>query len=121
MQSLTGTDIREGTVRRPLQINFEPYAHFKRDLIELMIENLQELQQAYALSTVQHDKTFFQTAYHKSKTTVRILEDPEFLVVVEELTKPKPCAEHVLLFHRLTGEIITSLWIENEAGDKQAR
>lgn len=106
--------IDEGGTRRPLNINFEQYAHFKRELIDRMIESLQELQQAYALSSAQLDMTMFLKACHKTKTTLRILEDTQLIKLVEELKKPGIDAEGVALFHQLIAEIITSLWMENE-------
>lgn len=108
--------INESISKRILFIDFDLYAEndpdFKQELIELMIDNLQELQQAYDLSAEQHEPVFFLKACHKVKTTLSMLADVEFNVAVEDLKNPGVSAERISLFKKLSGEIIISLLTE---------
>jgi len=102
--------------KRKLFIDFDLYADndpdFKQELIELMIDNLQELQQAYRLSAEQHDPQIFLKACHKVKTTLCMLEDIELQAVVEDLKHPGMTQDKVFLFNKLSAEIIASLLAE---------
>ena len=102
--------------KRTLFIDFKLYADndeaFKQELIELMIENLRELQQAYGLSVDRNDPEIFLKACHKVKTTLSMLADSELDAVVEELKSPGVSPSRVALFDKLTAEIIISLSAE---------
>ncbi len=104
-----------GTIRRPLAVNFEVYTdndpEFKKELIILMIDNLQELQQCYETSVVARNTELFSKSCHKVKVTLGMLQDPEFDAVIELLQ------EDVLAlcrpsFDRIIKEIVGSLLAE---------
>ena len=85
---------------------------FKRELIKLMIENLEELEQAYYQSSEQKNITILQKAYHKVKTTLSMLDDHELNAIVEDLhdTRLGPAAIHH--YRRIRAEITASLLAE---------
>lgn len=64
---------------RPLSIDYDLYTDgdevFKKDLIVMMIENLQELQQAITVADKQNSAPGFFTSVHKVKTTLTMLND----------------------------------------------
>lgn len=74
---------------RPLNIKFEFYSdsdiHFKMELVELMINNLKELQRSFYRSFYATDPVLFQRICHKVKSTLTLLDDPEFIEAVESL------------------------------------
>lgn len=101
------------TSNRPLFIDFELYAdndpEFKQELITGMIDNLNELLEALRASIKQNDRTIFSKSYHKMKTTLVMLEDPEFDAVIEDLRKPEVDPMHIPRFQNIVAEIISSL------------
>ena len=108
--------MNESISRRTLFIDFDLYADndpdFKLELIQLMIENLEELQQAFILSVRQNDLQIFIKACHKVKTTLCMLADGELDAIVEDLKVPGINPEKVSLFNKLNVEIINSLSAE---------
>jgi hypothetical protein len=103
----------ENTLNRALFIDFELYAEndpvFKEELIDMIIENLHELQQAYNYSVERHDPEVFRKACHKVKTTISMLADQEFDTVVEDLKSSKVDQSRVSFFNKLSAGIIASL------------
>jgi len=98
---------------RTLFIDFDLYAEddpdFKLELIALMIDNLNELHAAYGVSINQKEPMIFRKAYHKVKTTIAMLEDPELNAVVEELKNPDVDPSIVSRFGNIITELIESL------------
>lgn len=74
---------------RNINIRFDAYGEddpeFKADLIMLMIENLRELQTASGASHDQNDIKVFNTALHKTKSTISLIDDADFLVQIESV------------------------------------
>ena len=70
---------------RELYVDFALYAdndpEFKAELIDGMIENLEELEQAYFQSLTQQDPTYLKKACHKVQTTLSMLDDKELNAV----------------------------------------
>lgn len=103
----------ERMINRALFIDFDLYAEndldFKMELIELMVENLHELQQACCYSIEQNNPEHFGRACHKVKTTLSMLADTEYDAIVEELKNSSVDQGRVSFFNKLTVEIITSL------------
>lgn len=105
--------------KRKLLIDFELYADndpdFKRELVKLMAENLEELRDAQSLSVSGHDPLLFSKSYHKMKTTLVMLEDEEFDTVIQHLKSGSFDSHTVSEFHRIVAEIISSLATENNS------
>ena len=87
---------------------------FKIELIELMIDNLRELQQAHTHSIVKNDPVDFLKACHKVKTTLSMLGNEELEGAVLELKKPGSSAATVSLFNRLIEAIVSGLLAERQ-------
>jgi hypothetical protein len=70
---------------RPLSIDFDAYTdgdnEFKKELIELMIDNLEELRQTMK----QPDVDLYHKTCHKIKATVVMLADEEFQRMMNDL------------------------------------
>ncbi|SKC54417.1 hypothetical protein [Ohtaekwangia koreensis] len=101
------------TARRPLFIDFDAYTdgdpEFKKEITDLMIDNLQEMQQVLQIASKQNDLALFQKVCHKIKATLDMLEDKELLEVVAQLKISMADAELVKLLDRLCIDIIASL------------
>jgi hypothetical protein len=108
--------INASTVKRALFIDFNLYADndpaFKQELIGLMVDNLQELQQALHISVEQKDPEFFLKACHKATTTLIMLEDKELNALVEDLKIKEADEARISLLNKLSAEIISSLLSE---------
>ncbi len=74
---------------RPLNIDFDQYTdgdiEFKNELVSLMIIDLRDLQKSLVLATQSNNPEIYLKACHKARTTVVILNDPELILVLEEL------------------------------------
>lgn len=105
--------ISADSTRRPLFIDFDTYTDgdldFKKEITDLMINDLQEMQQVSALACKQNDLVLFQRVCHKIKATLDMLEDKELLDVVAQLKTSIADAELVKLLDRLCIDIIASL------------
>jgi len=103
---------------RPLHINFELYvendSEFKRELIELMINDLKELQLALNIATTNHNLEFYRNTCHKIVGTLSMLNDKEFSDVIEALKIQDSEEDKIMLFNKLSGDIINSLAHEGE-------
>lgn len=109
---------------RPIQINFELYvdsddAEFKLELVQLMISNIGELKEISQRAWDNHDLNVFNSCTHKTKSTVILLDDPEFNGIIEDVRRQltvEQSSRHpevMVTFHELCNSIITSL--EHEA------
>jgi hypothetical protein len=105
----TSTD----SARRPLFIDFDAYAdgdpEFKKEITDLMIDNLQEMQQVLGEATKHKDVVLFQRVCHKIKATLDMLEDRELLDIVQELKADITNIELAQNLDRICAEIIISL------------
>lgn len=105
----TSTD----SARRPLFIDFDAYTdgdpEFKKEITDLMIDNLQEMQQVLGDSIRQNDVVLFQRVCHKIKATLDMLEDRELLDIVQLLKADITNAEQASNLDRICSEIIISL------------
>ena len=74
---------------RNINIRFEAYGEddpdFKADLIMLMIDNLRELQSASRISYDENDIKAFNTALHKTKSTINLMDDADLLRHIESV------------------------------------
>ncbi len=100
-------------IKRPLLINFNLHTDgdldFQNQLIGLMISNLEELQQALKLSLRECDLTQYRQTCHKVNSTLKILEDKEFDLIVEEIKTQSEDQDKISLFDRLCSQLIESL------------
>jgi hypothetical protein len=105
----TSTD----SARRPLFIDFDAYTdgdpEFKKEITDLMIDNLQEMQQVLGDATRQRDVVLFQRVCHKIKATLDMLEDRELLDIVQQLKEDITNTEQAQDLDRICAEIIISL------------
>jgi hypothetical protein len=105
----TSTD----SARRPLFIDFDAYTdgdpEFKKEITDLMIDNLQEMQQVLGEATKQKDVVLFQRVCHKIKATLDMLEDRELLDIVQQLKADITNIDQAQDLDRICGEIIISL------------
>jgi hypothetical protein len=58
---------------------------FKRELAELIVNNVQELQEQLKLAIETKSAEIYRKAYHKVKVTLSMLGDDEFNAVIENL------------------------------------
>lgn len=101
------------TGRRPLAIDFDLHTDgdldFKKDLVVLMIENLNELLAVQK----KNDRDLFSKVCHKIKATLEIVNDKDLNDVVAKLSDPllasAVSSDDVLMFNVLCQEIIKSL------------
>lgn len=84
--------MREVTTKtlRPLQIRFDAYGagddnEFKYELIVLMTGSIRELKVAAQTAFGHGGSDALKRAIHKSKSTLTLINDPEFMGVVEQL------------------------------------
>jgi CheY-like chemotaxis protein len=73
---------------RPVKLKFDFFQaeeSFEKELIFLIIRNMKALEYASFQSYYTRDINPYQTATHKSKSTVLLLDDKEYLFVVEDL------------------------------------
>lgn len=105
--------ISNDSTRRPLFIDFDTYTdgdiEFKKEITDLMINDLQEMQQVLQLACKQNDLVLFHRVCHKIKATLDMLDDKELLDVVAQLKISMADAEHIKLLDRLCVDIIASL------------
>jgi hypothetical protein len=83
---------------------------FKKELIELMVENLRELQAA----DQRNDHAFFTKTCHKIKATISIINDHELTAAIAHLSAHSPTdeakrPEWARVLNEVCGQIITSL------------
>ena len=115
---------------RPLKIKFDLYADsepdFKSELVELMISNVTELQYACYKAFYTGEAKLFQTISHKIKSTLILLDDREFVYVIDDLKQsflagnsPAAIQEKIHKFNYLSEAILKTLTKEIE-GLKEA-
>src|SRR5687768_2928169 len=94
---------------RPLFIDFNAYTDgdddFKKELTELMIDNLRELCQALK----QSDADLFQKVCHKIKATVVMLEDSELTQLMDDLKVSYTDSDRKELLDKICLAVIDSL------------
>ena len=77
------------STNRPLYINFDQYtdgdADFKKELIYLMIDNLNELQSSLKEATALNKLEIFEKTCHKIKPTLSMLEDKDLIETIHVL------------------------------------
>jgi hypothetical protein len=105
--------ISESARLRPLFIRFDDYtdgdAGFKKELIELMIDNLVELRQTLRLASQQNDVHLFRRVCHKIKPTLDMLGDRELLDTIEDLKSMTADPLQITLMTQICTDIIESL------------
>jgi CheY-like chemotaxis protein len=105
---------------RPLRIKFDLYADsddgFKIELLQLMMINIRELQQACYKAFYSADARTYQAISHKVKSTLILLDDREFTYMVDDLkhsfitgTKQELLQEKVDKFNFLSESIMKTL------------
>ncbi len=76
-------------LRRPLNINFDLHTEgdpeLKKELLSLLISNLEELQHGISSIDTPDGYTMLTTTFHKVKIAISILNDSEFNQVLEEI------------------------------------
>lgn len=75
--------------RKPLAIDFDLHTdgddEFKRELVTLMIDNIEELQESLKQSTKQNSIQLFRDCCHKITPTINILDDKQFTEAIESI------------------------------------
>jgi hypothetical protein len=98
---------------RQLFIDFELYAEndpdFKKELIELMLKDVLELQQTLKLAVELNDVSMYRNSCHKMNSTLTILDDQELLSVIGEIKKDIQNSELTGFFNKICSEIVNSL------------
>ena len=107
---------------RPLYIDFDQHtdgdAEFKKELVALMMEDLAELQKSLEVATRSNNPDVFLKGRHKSKTTVDMVNDKELNLLLEELEarivqekylRSAVLEEQILLFNKLSTDVLESL------------
>lgn len=118
--SLIAADMKEGDLH-PISIDYQLYTDgdisFKRKLLSLMIDNLQELMEASKSGSEQ----ILHKAIHKARPTLLILEDELFNQAIKEVSElnsnQRQEAEQIRLrneFRIFCNKIINSLHREIE-------
>ncbi len=101
---------------RVLYVDFALYAdndpEFKAELIDGMIENLEELEQAYSRSLAEQDFTHLKKAYHKVQTTLTMLDDKELNAIIEEMKDPVSGIGAIASYKQIRADITSSLLAE---------
>jgi hypothetical protein len=94
---------------RPLFIDFDSYtdgdSDFKKELIELMIDNLKELCQVLK----QSDTDSFHKVCHKVKATVVMLDDTELMQLMDDLKVSYSDSDRKELLDKICVAVIDSL------------
>jgi hypothetical protein len=94
---------------RPLLIDFDAYTDgdndFKKELIDLMIDNLEELRQVLR----QQDADLYRKVCHKIKATVVMLEDEEFQRMINDLQVRISDEKGIEALDRISQAIVESL------------
>jgi hypothetical protein len=88
-----------------ISINFEVYGvddpEVKMRLLTLMMENIQELVDAASHAIARSNPQIFKTAVHKSKSTIKLLEDEAFATEIESLKESLPDANQAVVHQKL--------------------
>jgi CheY-like chemotaxis protein len=110
---------------RPLSLRFSAYTEgpaMKVELVDLMLSNLNELQRAVYKTYYTNDVRFIQSAYNKVKSTLLLLDDREYMYVIEDLKdsyvhglEKTESQTKIRKFDRLTHSIIKTLDTEKTA------
>lgn len=91
------TTIQQSMGGRPLSVDFDTYTdgdiEFKREIVLLMINNIEELQQALTVVNEQSNTSYFDKACHKVASTLTMLDDPEFMSVISKVKDSKVSQE----------------------------
>ncbi|HWA35681.1 MAG TPA: hypothetical protein VG737_16175 [Cyclobacteriaceae bacterium] len=102
---------------RQLFVDFELHADddlgFKKELIGLMINNLQELKEALEISLRLADMSYYKKACHKVSSTIALLADNEFNEIVQEI-KVNSSDPNVERFTTIHAELVKSLEQEQQ-------
>lgn len=98
---------------RPLFIDFSAYtdgdSDFKKEFIDLIIDNLLELKQAVHLAFQEKDVHLFHRICHKVKVTLHILDDRELLDTVNQLKIIFTDPLRIYFLDKMCTDIIESL------------
>jgi hypothetical protein len=101
---------------RELYVDFALYTdddpEFKAELIDGMIENLEELEEAYFESLTQQDPSYLRKACHKVQTTLSMLNDRELDAVIEKMKDPVLGIAAISSYKQLRTAITASLLAE---------
>ena len=98
---------------RVIELDLELYTdgdpELRRELIEMMIENVRELQQS-----LKGGIDIFRKTSHKVKPTISMLNDKDLIESIEEITLMPQCDhKKISSFQRLCNDIIKILECEN--------
>lgn len=103
-------------INRKLFVDFSLYGanepHVKREMVRLIIENLDELEGAFHRTIESKDESFFLRICHKIKSTLVILADLELNRVIEDLKDPKAGHDAISYYQKIKAEITHSLLAE---------
>jgi hypothetical protein len=114
--------ILQSTAGRPLYIDFNQYtdgdADFKKELVTLMIDNLKEILDSLKEATQKNTPEIFEKTCHKIKPTLSMLEDPDFMDIIQkircEFSDTVHKEQHVTAFNTTCAQIIKSLEKESK-------
>ncbi len=102
-----------GAPYRQLFIDFDAYtdgdSEFKKELIELMIDNLNELKSTLYNAAEKNDAPLFHRVCHKVKATLHMLEDRELLDTIDGLKVMINDPVRIEMLNKICVEMIESL------------
>jgi len=106
----------------PLNIDFDQYtngdAGFERELVLLMITDIQEFQQSLANAVLLKDPVLFLKGCHKANTSLCMVNDHDFMDLLDELksllvedkiNSRQMLAEKTLLFNKRCKDLCKGL------------
>jgi hypothetical protein len=110
------TSIQKSVATKPLAVDFDLHTdgdeEFKRELVALMIDNVNELKDSLRKAISQNNLDSFRETCHKVKPTISILNDKELIDVIEEIKHQideNKKRDAVALFNRLCEYLISGL------------
>lgn len=99
--------------KRPIVVDFELYTdgdlEFKKELIILMINDLNELRAASIQALDEKSPELFSRACHKVKVTLVMLSDPDLQAAIEQITSQGMIQEKISDLTKLIDELIMGL------------
>lgn len=116
-QNVMNIEMLQTVANRPLFIDFDHYtdgdADFKKELIYLMIENLQEVQNSLREAIEKNKLEIFEKTCHKIKPTISMLEDKDLIesiqIIRSQFSNKEQQEERTNAFSLICNQIIKSL------------
>jgi DNA-binding response OmpR family regulator len=121
------SNMKKASGLRPLYIDFDQHTdgdpEFKRELVSLLIADIAELQKCLVTAIRSNNPDIFLKGCHKSRTTMEMMNDREFSLILQELEerivqekylRSAVLEEQILLFNKLSTDVLESLTEVNQ-------